>query len=125
MYNFVKLHYMIDAWIEEIKKNPQSKSAGMILIHNGIVRETSKEGKYVKGLKLSYNQEKLDAIIHEIRKKEGIIDIKVWINEGELKIGDDIMKVMVAGRLRTDVFPALQELVGRIKREVVYEEEIF
>ncbi len=116
---------MIDAWIEEIKRNPQSKAAGMILIHNGIVRETSKDGKYIKGMKLSYDREKLNDIIHDIRKKEGIIEVKVWINEGELKIGDDIMKVLVAGRLRTDVFPALQELVGRIKKEVVYEKEIF
>lgn len=115
---------MIDNWIKEIKENPKSKSAGMILIHNGIVRETSKDGKSVKGMKLSYNSEKLNKIINEIKQREGIVEVKVWINEGYLKVGDDIMKVLVAGRLRTDVFPALQELVGRIKNEVVNEEEI-
>lgn len=116
---------MIERWIEEIKKNPESKSAGMILIHNGIVRETSRDGKLVRGMKLSYDANKLDEIITEIKKRDGILDIKVWINEGELKVGDDIMKVLVAGRLRTDVIPALQELVGRIKKEVVNEEEIY
>ncbi|GAB6183962.1 molybdenum cofactor biosynthesis protein MoaE [Thermodesulfovibrio hydrogeniphilus] len=116
---------MIDSWIKEVKENPDSKSAGMILIHNGIVRATSKDGKPVKGMRLSYNRERLNEIIQEIRKREGILDVKVWINEGELKIGDDIMKVLVAGRLRTDVFPALQELVGKIKKEVVNEEEIY
>ncbi|MCX7988076.1 MAG: molybdenum cofactor biosynthesis protein MoaE [Thermodesulfovibrio sp.] len=116
---------MIDNWIKEIKENPKSKSAGMILIHNGIVRETSKDRKPVKGMKLSYNSEKLNKIINEIKQREGIVEVKVWINEGYLKVGDDIMKVLVAGRLRTDVFPALQELVGRIKNEVVNEEEIF
>lgn len=123
--NFVKLHYMIDNWLKQIKENPLSKSAGMILIHNGIVRETSKDGSPVKGMKLSYNSERLNEIISEIKKREGIIEVKVWINQGELKIGDDIMKVLIAGRLRTDVFPALQELVARIKNEVVNEEELF
>ncbi|MEJ5226548.1 molybdenum cofactor biosynthesis protein MoaE [Thermodesulfovibrio sp.] len=116
---------MIDNWIKEIKANPKSQSAGMILIHNGIVRETSKDGKAVKGMKLSYNKEKLEQAINQIKTKDGIIDVKVWINEGELKVGDDIMIVLVAGRLRTDVFPALQELVAKIKNEVVNEEEIF
>lgn len=116
---------MIDSWIREIKTNPQIKSVGMILIHNGIVRETSKDGKPVKGMILTYNKEKLEELIIEIKRKEGIVDVRVWINEGNLSIGDDIMKVLVAGRLRTDVFPALQELVGRIKKEVVNEEEIF
>jgi len=116
---------MIDNWLREIKENPQSKSAGMILIHNGIVRETSKDGKPVKGMKLSYDAKKLNEIIHDIKTKQDIVDVRVWINEGELKVGDDIMIVLVAGRLRTDVFPALQELVGKIKNEVVNEEEIF
>lgn len=116
---------MIDNWIKEIKANPKSHSAGMILIHNGIVRETSKDGRTVKGMKLSYNKEKLEQAINKIKTKDGIIDVKVWINEGELKVGDDIMIVLVAGRLRTDVFPALQELVAKIKNEVVNEEEIF
>ncbi|MCX8034375.1 MAG: molybdenum cofactor biosynthesis protein MoaE [Thermodesulfovibrio sp.] len=116
---------MIESWLREIKENPESKSAGMILIHNGIVRETSKDGKPVKGMKLSFDSENLNKIINEIKIKEGILDVRVWINEGYLKVGDDIMKVLVAGRLRTDVFPALQELVGRIKNEVVNEEEIF
>ncbi|GAQ95099.1 molybdopterin synthase catalytic subunit [Thermodesulfovibrio aggregans] len=115
---------MIDSWISEIKSHPQSSSIGMILVHNGIVRATSKEGKPVKGMRLSYNAQKLNEIIKEIKNREGVFEVRVWINEGELKIGDDIMKVLVAGRFRTDVIPALQELVSRIKNEVVHEEEI-
>lgn len=116
---------MIDQWIKEIKQHPKSESIGMILVHNGIVRATTREGKPVKGMILSYNAEKLKKVINEIKQKEGIVEVKVWINEGELKIGDDIMKVLVAGRIRPEVFPALEELVGRIKREIVSEKEIF
>jgi len=35
---------MIDKWITEIKQHPQIDKIGMILIHNGIVRATSKMG---------------------------------------------------------------------------------
>lgn len=115
---------MIENWISEIKRHPESSSIGMILIHNGIVRATSRSGKPVKGMRLSYNAQKLNECIEEIKKRQGIVEVKVWINEGDLKIGDDIMKVLVAGRLRTDVFPVLQELVNKIKNEVVNEEEI-
>jgi len=115
---------MIDEWIKEIKENPESNSIGMILIHNGIVRASSRDGQPVKGMKLSYDKKKLEEIINLIKKKEGIFEIKVWINEGLLKVGDDIMKVLIAGRFRTDVIPALEELVGKIKNEVVNEEEI-
>ncbi len=116
---------MIEAWIREIKENPNSKAVGMFLIHNGIVRETSKKGIPIKALKLSYDKKKLEVLVNEIMKREGIYSVKVWINEGLLNIGDDIMKVLIAGRFRTDVFPALEELVTRIKKEIVNEEEIF
>ena len=36
--------------------------------------------------------------------------IKAWTNEGPLKVGDDIMYVLVAGRLRTNVLPTFEEL---------------
>ena len=36
--------------------------------------------------------------------------IKAWINEGPLKVGDDIMYVLVAGRLKTNVLPTFEEL---------------
>ena len=49
--------------------------------------------------------------------------IKACINEGPLKVGDDIMYVLVAGRLRTNVLPTFEELVSKIKREVVSEKE--
>jgi molybdopterin synthase catalytic subunit len=114
---------MIEQWIAEIKKSSSPEELGMILTHNGIVRATSKEGKIVKGMHLTYNKDKLNSLIDEFRDKEGIVAIKAWINEGSLNVGDDIMYVLVAGRLRTYVLPTLEELVSRIKKEVVSEEE--
>lgn len=97
----------------------------MILVHNGIVRATSKDGKPVKGMHLNYDKEKLSCLLDELSKRDGIVEIKVWINEGLLKIGDDIMYALVAGKFRTFVIPVLEELVSRIKKEIVSETEIF
>lgn len=116
---------MIDSWIEEVKRHERSDEVGMILVHNGIVRATSKDGRAVRGMKLTYDKQKLESIINSVKAKDGIIEVKVWINQGDLKIGDDIMKVLIAGNLRKNVIPALEELVGRIKNEVVKEQEIY
>jgi molybdopterin synthase catalytic subunit len=116
---------MIEGWMKEIKENCDPDSLGMILAHKGIVRATTKDGKPVKGMKLSYDKEKLESTISAFKKKDGIADIRVWINEGVLQVGDDIMNVCVAGRFRTDVLPALQELLTAIKTEIVREEEVF
>ncbi|MEW6068248.1 MAG: molybdenum cofactor biosynthesis protein MoaE [Nitrospirota bacterium] len=114
---------MIEQWIADIKKISDFNDLGMILVHNGIVRATSKDGKFVKGMNLSYNKEKLSALINEFRERDGIVSIKAWINEGRLKVGDDIMYILVAGKLRKYVIPVLEELVSKIKSEVVSEEE--
>ncbi len=114
---------MIEQWIAEVKKHSEPTGLGMILIHNGIVRATSKDGRMVKGMHLLYDKEKLNSLITDFRKKEGIVAIKVWINKGILKVGDDIMCVLVAGRLRTNVLPVFEELLSKIKKEVVLEDE--
>ncbi|MCX7965938.1 MAG: molybdenum cofactor biosynthesis protein MoaE [Syntrophorhabdaceae bacterium] len=116
---------MITQWIKEIKEKTNPDELGMVLIHNGIVRGTSKDGKTIRSMKLSYDKELLSQYIDAMKKRDGIADIKVWINEGELKIGDDIMLLLVAGRFRTDVLPVLQEVLTKIKKEIVREEEIF
>ncbi len=115
---------MIDEWLREIKEKCGAESLGMILVHNGIVRGTAKDGKPVKGMKLSYDKNALDICVARLTKSEGIAAIRVWINSGVLKIGDDIMYLLVAGRFRTDVLPILQELLSTVKRDIVHEEEL-
>jgi molybdopterin synthase catalytic subunit len=116
---------MIDAWLKEIKGRTDFNDLGMILVHNGVVRATSKDGKPVKGMYLSYDKHKLIRLLDELRKRDGIAEIKVWINEGDLKVGEDIMYALVAGRFRTVVIPVLEELVSQIKKEIVSGKEFF
>jgi len=115
---------MIEEWIKEIKARSDFKDLGMILVHNGMVRATSRDGKPVRGMNLSYDNRKLSELLDELGRREGIIEVRAWINEGSLKIGDDIMYALVAGKFRTYVIPVLEELVSRIKKEIVSETEI-
>lgn len=123
----------IDAWLKEAKAHESAPKVGMYLTHNGTVRQTAKakvrygaeDTKPVTGMRFSYDQEKVDAAIADTYKMEGIYYIKVWLNEGTLQIGDDIMYVLIGGDIRPHVVDALQYLVGRIKNECVMETEIY
>ena len=76
------------------------------------------------GMLFSYQQDKVDAVISDTYKMDGIYYIKVWLNEGQLNVGDDIMYVLVGGDIRPRVVDALNYLVGRIKNECVVETEL-
>ena len=123
----------MDAWLKEAKTHESAPKIGMYLIHNGTVRQSAKakvrsgaEGtKGVRGMLFSYDEEKMNAVIQETYKMEGIYYIRVWLNEGELMMGDDIMYVLIGGDIRPRVIDALNYLVGRVKNECVVETEIY
>lgn len=122
----------IDAWLKEAKEHESAPKIGMYLTHNGIVRQTAKakvrhgeeNTKPVIGMEFSYDSEKVEQIIEETYKLDGIFYIRVWLNQGQLKVGDDIMYVLIGGDIRPHVVDALQYLVGRIKNECVIETEV-
>jgi molybdopterin synthase catalytic subunit len=123
----------MDAWLKEAKKHESAPKIGMYLTHNGIVRQSAKakvrfgeeHTKEVVGMEFSYDQEKVDQIVNDTYEMDGIFYIRVWLNEGQLKVGDDIMYVLIGGDIRPRVVDALQYLVGRVKNECVVETEIY
>lgn len=123
----------MDAWMREAKASGDLARMGMFLVHNGIVRGDARarvrEGdagaRPVKGMRFSYDAAKVDAAVAEALRLPGIFFARVWLNDGTLKVGDDIMFVMIGGDIRPRVIDALQWLVGRIKTECVSEEEIY
>ena len=123
----------IDAWLKEAKAHESAPKIGMYLTHNGTVRQSAKalvregaEGtRPVRGMLFSYDEEKVNAVIADAYKLEGIHYIRTWLNEGELTMGDDIMYVLIGGDIRPRVVDALHYLVGRIKNECVTETEIY
>ena len=123
----------MDAWLKEAKQDESAARIGMYLVHNGTVRQSAKakvrqgaeNTKPVTGLVFSYDKEKVDEVITETYQMDGIYYIRVWLNEGQLTVGDDIMYVLVGGDIRPHVVDALQALVGRIKSECVVETELY
>lgn len=113
----------LDEWLREIKAGCPPESLGMILFHSGVVRATSKLGRRVEGMALSFDPAALRRALRRFRRREGVAAIRAWINEGSLAVGDDIMRLCVAGRFRSDVLPAFQELLALIKNDIVREEE--
>lgn len=122
----------MEQWLREAKASPKAGKIGMYLTHNGVVRETARaavrdgaQTAPVRGMRFSYDREKLEAAVAETRKMEGIYYVRAWLNEGELQPGDDIMYVLVGGDIRPRVIEALQFLVGKLKSECVTEQEIY
>lgn len=122
----------MDEWLREAKAAPNAPRIGMYLTHNGVVRETARarvrggdeSARPVKGLLFSYDKAKVDEAVAMTYLKPGVEYIRVWLNEGELEVGDDIMYVLVGGDIRDHVVDALQYLVGRIKSGCVMETEL-
>jgi len=114
----------IQAWLDEINNGPGSAGIGMLLTHNGVVRGVARDGSPVQGMDLSYDGDLLDEVIAQVESMPGVVAVRAWVNGGRLAVGDDIMYALVAGDIREHVFDALQELVRRIKTEVVAEWEI-
>lgn len=122
----------MDQWLAEAKAAPSAENIGMFLTHTGIVRRTSKAqvrcggaAAPVTGMLLSCDQKKVDAAIHATFQMPGIYYIKVWINEGTLTVGEDIMHILIGGDIRPHVADALEFLTGEIKAHCISETELF
>lgn len=121
----------MDAWLKEAKKDQNAAKVGMFLVHNGVVRQSPKakvregidDGSEVVGMEFSYDLEKVNKYIDETYKMDGIYYIKVWLNQGHLLVGDDIMYILIGGDIRPHVIDGLQFLVEKIKTLCVVEIE--
>ena len=123
----------MDAWLQEAKQHPDAAKVGMYLTHNGVVRQTAKakvrndapNTQQVIGMQFSYDAQKVNTVIADTYAMEGIYYVNVWLNDGTLNVGDDLMYVLIGGDIRPRVIDALQYLVGRVKNECVQEVELY
>ncbi|MCG6910373.1 MAG: molybdenum cofactor biosynthesis protein MoaE [Deltaproteobacteria bacterium] len=112
--------------IEKIKQHPDYHRAGMILAHNGVVRQTSRDGRPVAGLRVSVDHGKLERLIEQKKRTAGIIEILVEIfDEKDLGVGDDVMLLVVAGDIRETVIAVLSDTLNAIKTMVTQKTETF
>ncbi|MEA1969097.1 MAG: molybdenum cofactor biosynthesis protein MoaE [Thermodesulfobacteriota bacterium] len=116
----------IEAMIQKVKEHPDYGKVGMILCHNGVVRQTTREGEEVTGLKVTVDHEKLNRLIIRQKEKKGIIEIFVEIADNQrLKVGDDIMQIVVAGDIRDNVIETLSETLNKVKAGLTSKEHFF
>ncbi len=116
----------LQAFVDEMRKNPHFPRAGMILVHNGVVRETSRDGRRVRSLRVAVDHARLAQILERQRRRPGILDVRVEIAEGrELAVGEDVMLLAVAGDVREHVIAALAETLELIKTTVTHKIESF
>ena len=122
----------IEKLLKDAKKDKSAKKCGMYLVHNGVVRESArakvrlgkKNAKDVKGMVFDYDEKKVEKAKKKALKMKGIQYISVWLNSGKLKVGDDIMLVLVGGDIRPNVINCLQKLEEVIKTKCVKELEL-
>lgn len=112
--------------IAEMKKRPGFlERVGMVLVHNGVVRGTTRDdGAPVTGLEVKPDRERIDAICRELEERPGIFAVEAQAMEGSFRPGDDLLFIIVAGDIRENVKPVLSEALDRIKAEAVTKREI-
>lgn len=111
--------------IKKIKSNPDYTKCGMILYHNGIVRETSRAGEPVKNLKVHVDWPAVEKLIDIQKKRTGIVEILVEIYDEKILVpGDDVMVLAVAGDIRPNVKLVLSDTLEAIKTECTSKEEV-
>ncbi|WP_457575750.1 molybdenum cofactor biosynthesis protein MoaE [Desulfomarina sp.] len=112
--------------LKELKNRPDfTDNVGMILIHNGTVRNWSRSDRAkVSALKVTPDLEKIETLRQEYLQSEGIFDIIIEAYSGTFQPGDDLLYIIVAGDIRENIKPVLAELLDRVKAEAVTKQEI-
>lgn len=120
----------IGSWLREAKARPDARKVGMYLTHNGVVRSTARvqvrqgqEARPVTGMSFTYDPRRVEEAVRQTYELPGVYYVRAWLNRGELRVGDDLMYVMVGGDIRSHTVDALQFLVGKLKSECVTEAE--
>jgi molybdopterin synthase catalytic subunit len=116
----------LDRLVANMKTRPEIARAGMILCHNGIVRESDRSGaKRVLALKVVVDRSAIKQIRSWGESQPGIVGVAIEAFEGELHVGDDLLYVVVAGDFRENVFAVTREIIERIKTGGVHKTEVY
>ncbi|MEM0240898.1 MAG: molybdenum cofactor biosynthesis protein MoaE [Candidatus Nezhaarchaeales archaeon] len=126
LYNDVGIHQKgsisLQDIIEDVKRGPQAHRIGCILTFTGVVRGIASNGSEVVKLEYEAYDEaarlKLEEIVRDLKKIQGIVDVRIHHFVGSLSVGEDIVYIVVAAEHREEGFNALREAIERLKSEV-------
>ncbi|MEM2910564.1 MAG: molybdenum cofactor biosynthesis protein MoaE [Nitrososphaerota archaeon] len=95
--------------------------SGAVVSFLGIVKSVGSNGKRVDHLEIDAYERHANPIIQRIceetREKFGLEFVGIWHLKGRFKVGEPLVLVVVIGKSRKEVFPALEEAVVRYKTE--------
>ena len=116
----------IETLIDGLKRI--TDEVGAIAIFIGVVRGKRNDEKVLRLEYEAYEElasKVAEKIIEDAKTKYGIIDACIQHRIGTVKVGGDIMYVLVASKHRAEAFQALSEIVERIKREIpIWKKEV-
>ncbi len=114
--------------IQKIKQTDESKECGAIGVFIGFVREIS-HGKLVKQLEYEAYTEMLDKKIGELingARTMGAVNAEIYHRIGTLKVGEDIVYIVVMGKGRKDIWEPLRILTDNIKTKLpIWKKEVY
>jgi molybdopterin synthase catalytic subunit len=112
--------------IQKAKSHPHIEKAGMILCHNGIVRAWDRDGaKKVRSVRVAFDQQKIEEVRSWAESQPGIVCVLMEAFEGELKVGDDLLFIVIAGDIRENVLSAMRDVIDKAKATAVQKTEIY
>ena len=116
----------IETLIDGLKRI--TDEVGAIAIFVGVVRGKRNDEKVLRLEYEAYEElasKVAEKIIEDAKTKYGIIDACIQHRIGTVKVGGDVMYVLVASKHRAEAFQALSEIVERIKREIpIWKKEV-
>ena len=123
----------ISIWLKEAKEADSENSNGIYLFSNGVVRSSSKRKvrageqglEPVKSVKVECNYDTLETALRQTSQMPGVNYLRVWVNEGELELGESIMLTLVGADIRDRCVDALTFFVDKLKGDCLTETEIF
>jgi molybdopterin synthase catalytic subunit len=117
--------------LESLSEHPAYHEAGAIASFIGVVREDPVRESEAKVTHLEYEAhsevalKRMREIRDSVKKRDGVIEVVIHHVIDTLNVGEPSLFVVVLGKHRQEVFPALSEVVERVKKEVpIWKKEI-
>ncbi len=114
--------------VGKIRENADFERVGAVGTFTGVVREMENDERVLYLEFESYDEvtrKKLGEIENELKKRDGVVDVKIFHKTGKVLAGEDIVHVVVAGSHRKEVFSTLIDSMELVKKIVpIWKKEV-
>lgn len=111
----------LDHLVRKLRSNPDIKMSGGIATFTGIVRKIT-DGVETTAIDFekydSVADKAIEHICNELKARENVIDVLIHHKTGIIKVGEDIVYIVVAAQRRKELFATLVDALEMIKDDV-------